>query len=313
LTRPRLVIHIGTHKTGTTTLQRELQAQRATCLQQGVFYAPTDRAPWPELPKHCSVFDAAVRGDPGHAEAERQWLLAEFKASRAHTLLLSEEGLSEPLPRLAEFFAPFADEFDIEVVCFLRRPDLFTEALYNQFVRETARREGRSVLTFSRGRGLRDRLRYAEILSRWQALPARVVALDFDATVQSRPLLEAFCEAAHIPALKQPAHERANSSPDMRLIQLLARMNRHRIAYQLPRLLQAASAIDAEGRFGHARHLLGRQERTRLLDDMASETERLAQAFGVRFSRELPQGEPFSPAEDLDPAYAVELLARLSS
>lgn len=311
MTRPRLILHIGTHKTGTTAIQRALASQRAACLAQGVIYPPTDREPWPELPKHCSIFSAAARGDAAHAEAERQWLLSVFRASGAHTLLLSEEGLSEPQPRLAEFFAPLAAEFDIVVVCMLRRPDLFTESLYNQFVREAARREGRSILMFSRARGLRERLRYADILRRWQALPARVVALDFDATVKTQPLLPAFTAAAGIGPLA-PVDDRANASADVRLIQLLARMNRQRLAYDLPRLMQAAAALEAEGRFARGKHMLGRRERMQLLDETAPEMERLARDFGVAFSTELPAGEGMPAMEDIDVAYALELLARVA-
>lgn len=311
MTRPRLILHIGTHKTGTTAIQRALDQQRAECLARGVFYPPTDREPWPDLPKHCSVFAAAARGNAAESEAERQWLLAQFRASGAHTLLISEEGLSEPLPHLPEFFAPMAAEFDIVVVCMLRRPDLFTESLYNQFVREAARREGRPVLMFSRAKGLRERLRYAEILHRWKSLPARVVALDFDATIRDQALVAAFANAAGLPPLAA-VDDRANASADVRLIQLLSRMNRQRLAYDLPRLMQAAAALESEGRFARCKHLLGRQERVLLLEDMAPEMARLSRDFGVSFSGVLPPGESTSPAEDIDVAYTVELLARVA-
>jgi hypothetical protein len=312
VTRPRLIVHIGTHKTGTTAIQQALGAQRRACLSNGVFYPPTDREPWPDLPKHCSVFAAAARGDAAQADAERHWLRTEFERSGAHAMLVSEEGLSEPQPRLAQFFAPLATEFDITVVCLLRRPDLFVESLYNQFVREAARREARSMLMFSRAQGVRDRLRYTSILAAWQQLPARVVALDFDAAVKTQPLLQAFSSAAGIPPLAQ-LDQRANSSPDMRLIQLLARMNRQRLQPELGRLMHAAAVLQAEGRFTKRRHLLGRHERTQLLQDVSPEMDRLARDHGVRFSDALPADENMAPEEDIDMNYALEMLALVSS
>ena len=73
--RPRLLLHIGTHKTGTSALQESLSSHRALLLQRGIHYPDTSRPPWPELPKHCSVFHAAVSDDPALREAERAWLL----------------------------------------------------------------------------------------------------------------------------------------------------------------------------------------------------------------------------------------------
>lgn len=305
----RLVLHIGTHKTGTTTLQRGLDAARAQWLAHGVLVPRTDREPWPDLPKHCSVFSAAASGDAERAVAERATLLAEAEAAGAHTLVVSEEGLSEPNPLLPAFFAPLAGTCEIDVVCYLRRPDLFVESLYNQFVRETARREGRPILTFARAAGVRQRLDYAAMLARWRALPARVHALDFDREAAGPGLVASFSRAAGLPAFDA---EPSNRSPDMRLALLLARLNRQRIDYDLGALLQAARALQQSGRFPPLRHLLGADERARLLDDLAPALERLAAETGVRFSDAPVAGEPAAATEDVDPAYATELLARLS-
>ena len=312
MTKPRLLVHIGTHKTGTTTIQQALDAQGDAYLAAGVFYPPTDREPWPTLPKHCSVFAAAAHGDADQAEAERHILLSQFRASGARTMLISEEGLSEPPPRLAQFFAPFATEFDIEVVCFLRRPDLFTESLYNQFVRQATRREMRSPLMFSRAKGLRDRLKYAAILDRWKALPARITVIDFDRAVSERPLLRLFAESAGLPPLTDSG-QRANSSPDMRLAQVLSHLNRQGLNYDLPSLIRASKVLETDERFVRRNHLLGRQERAQLLRELGPDLQRLADEYGVHFSAELPRDEGGASCEDIDPAYALELLARVSA
>ena len=91
--RPRLILHIGTHKTGTSALQAALEAARPALLERGVLYPSTQRPPWPELPKHCSVFHAAISNDAALQARERDDLLAEFDASGAQALLISEEGL----------------------------------------------------------------------------------------------------------------------------------------------------------------------------------------------------------------------------
>ncbi|MEK8032704.1 hypothetical protein AACH06_17935 [Ideonella sp. DXS29W] len=314
MNRPQIVLHIGTHKTGTSALQAALDGSREHLLQRGVLYPDTRRPPWPELPKHCSVYQAAAHGSADEQARERDALLSEWQASRAHTLLISEEGLSEPDEKIPEFFAPWAAQHDLVVICLLRRQDLFVEALFNQFVREAARREPRPLLTFARGQATRARLDYHGLLSRWAAIGARVVAIDFDgAQVRENGLMTTFDAAlAHATGRELLAlpERRANSSPDMRLALLLNRLNRQRIAYELAPLLQATRGLMHQG-LPPLRHLLGRDERRRLLADVGASNERLAADFGISFSRELPQ-EPSCATEDLDPGFTLQLLASLT-
>lgn len=310
-TRPRLVLHIGTHKTGTSALQSALEAQREALLAQGWLYPRTDRAPLPELPKHCSVYRAAASGDAGFQAQEREALLAEFAASGAHTLILSEEGLSEPDEALPRFFEPLAEHFDIDVLCLLRRQDRFVESLFNQFVREQARQEARPLLAFVRAPGTRARLDYHALLQRWAALPARLIVRDFDhPELRRQGMVPAMAGLIGLPPLPLP-DARLNPSPDMRLALLLNRLNRQRLPYELGPLLQAARALARQGT-PPVRHLLGSQERQRLLAEVAASNQRLAEAFGVQFDAELPAGETPWATEEADPGYLAQLLAQLS-
>lgn len=310
--RPRLVLHVGTHKTGTSALQAALDGARDQLLHEhGLLYADTRRPPWPDLPKHCSVYQAAAHGDAAAQARERELLLAEFELSRATTLLLSEEGLSEPDDKVLRFFEPLSQRFEIQVLCFVRRQDLFVEALFNQFVRESARRESRPILTFARAPATRARLDYHALLSRWAATGARVTALDFDGPAVRGPgLMAAFESALGLSAIGLP-DQRANPSPDMRLALLLNRMNRLRVPYELTPLLQATRSL-AQGGLPALRHLLGGDERRRLLAEFEASNERLAADFGVRFSAELPANEPACAVEDLDAGFTLQLLGGLS-
>jgi hypothetical protein len=310
--RPRLVLHIGAHKTGSTSIQNALEAGRSALLAQGVLYPETRREPWPELPKHTSVFHAAIQDSEPARAAERDALMREFEASAAGTLLLSEEGLSEPIPRLIEFFLPWRDRFEIEVVCFVRRPDLFVESLYSQFVREPERREARPPVMFSRAAPIRERMDFAAMLAHWQdRLGAQVRVVDFDLALRSSGLIGGFSDAARLPAAGL-ADRPANRSPDLRLVLALRRLNQAGRAYHLPTLLRAVNELSRQGRFPPLRHVLGADERRRLLDAMAGAHERLASRFGVRFNMSPPEGEPAAATEDVEPAYLLELLALAS-
>lgn len=311
--RPRLLLHIGTHKTGTTSIQQALHQQRDALRAHGVLLADTARPPWPELPKHTSVFHAAWTGDAAVREAEREALWQEFSASGAHTLLLSEEGLSEPDPRPAAFFEPWRERFDIQVVCLLRRHDRFVESLYNQFTREAVRREARSPLTFARSAAVRARLDYSAMLRRWQeGLGAGLVVRDFDALQRGGGLLRGFAEAAGLPPEVPLPERHSNGSPDMRLSLVLRRLHAAGLPHQQGALVEAAGALIKEGRFAPWREVLGADERRRLLQACAEDARALEREHGVVFDTGLPEGEPGQARDEVEPAFLIECLAWLS-
>lgn len=315
--RPRLLLHIGTHKTGTTTLQHALARSRQRLAQAGVLYAATNRPPLADRPKHTSVWQAAARGTPEAAERERQTLLTEFQASGAHTLVISAEGLSEPVARIPAFFAPLARQFDIQVVCLLRRPDLFAEALYNQFVRVTTRQDVLGFAAFLASADLQARLHYHRWLDGWrQQLPdSRISLLDYDAvTASGQSLVAAFCSTAGWPTLPvAPGERRVNPSPDMRLAQLLGALRQHRLPHEPARLMAAARQLEQRPRWPRQRVLLSRAARVDLLAGVAEDTQALAHDFGLRFGDPAPDlPEPEIPADQLPQAYLLALLAQLS-
>ncbi len=311
--KKRIVVHIGTHKTGTSAIQDALSRSRSALAAQGVLYARTDREPFPNLPKHCSLWRAANDADGRLAEEERRILIEELDACGAHTLVLSEEGLSEPLPRLARLFVPWMSRFDITVICMVRRQDLFLESLFSQFVREPGRRDPRVLSAFLQAAPVRDRLDYQRWLGHWQdTLRCKLVTLDFDATVRSEEgLLGRFTAAAGLPPLPVQA-ARVNATPDMRLALVVNQLNRLKLDYDIGQLSEASATLLAEGRLQPLKRLLGRDPRRRLLDAMVPSNLRLQQQFGVQFDASMPD-EPAGMTELPDHAFMLEMLARLST
>ena len=309
--RPRLLLHIGTHKTGTSALQATLDNHRELLLSRGILYPDTRRPPWPELPKHCSAYHAAASDDPMLQSAERQWLLAQAQQPGVHTVVISEEGFSEPDERLARFMAPLAEVLDLEVLCCLRRQDLFVESLYNQFARERDRREGRTPLMFARAPGVRARLDYPAILQRWRPLARQMHVADFDALRAGEGLLAWLARVGRLD-LGGLHEQRANRSPDVRLALLMARLNRQRAEYHFANLMRAAYELALQHPEQRQQHVLGQAERRRLLADHENINAQLAQDYGVQFDDELPLGEPAFSTEAPDPVYLEQLMARLS-
>jgi hypothetical protein len=151
--KPRLILHAGTHKTGTSTIQRALAENRLALSQQGIRYP--DCRPWfkggSELAHHR--FAHAFARMDGSAIAAAREFVDDLRCQAAPLTILSAEAiyghLIEPMPggeawageaywqRRYDYLRAVAgalDGFDTEVLLFLRRPDSFAESLYRENV-----------------------------------------------------------------------------------------------------------------------------------------------------------------------------------
>jgi hypothetical protein len=146
----RLILHLGTHKTGTTAVQRFLATNRSALAQQGVHYAAYGANPDANL-----VANAVATG---HPDAARDFFSQQLETARradAQTVLVSAENFygmavvaaalegrspdgavsQEPLlvRRLQSVLPP--EVSSTQIVGYFRRPDRFAESLYNQRVK----------------------------------------------------------------------------------------------------------------------------------------------------------------------------------
>jgi hypothetical protein len=147
----KLIIHIGTPKTGTTALQRFLHANRGTLATSGFHYA---------TPSHGLEHSALVANslNVGESRAVHAFLAkhtAIARRHRAHTVLISAENFyamsvlasmprKEVCANAAERDHALIQRFEslmpegiatVQIVCYFRRPDRYAESLYSQHVK----------------------------------------------------------------------------------------------------------------------------------------------------------------------------------
>lgn len=144
---PKLYLHAGTYKTGTTALQRFAHANRKALLARGVFYADYGDDP---LTLRFGHHDFAYSLADNNVDTfERLSKIVQYWHSVARAegvpVLFSAETLflrrlegsasywrarEDYMQRLAELLAPF----DVEVILVYRRPDNFARSLYQERV-----------------------------------------------------------------------------------------------------------------------------------------------------------------------------------
>lgn len=130
----RLVVHIGLHKTGTTSLQLALAQRRADLLAQGVLYP---RAAAVEAGGHLNLVWEGTRSWKHVPEAGGiEELIAEAKREKPEVLLISAESLSgyskSPVP--VEIVSHIGDELNCraEIICTIRHQFAMLDSLYAQ-------------------------------------------------------------------------------------------------------------------------------------------------------------------------------------
>jgi hypothetical protein len=141
----RVVLHVGTHKTGTTALQHSLEAARAALEACGISYDPSLGQRNRSATAHHAL--ARLLGEPETDETRR--LLGFYRKAIARELELgrdvvisserlyrmkADDGLGADgarqryLDRVAGFFA----DMPIELIVYFRRPDTYIESFYKE-------------------------------------------------------------------------------------------------------------------------------------------------------------------------------------
>ncbi|WP_134681499.1 glycosyltransferase [Paracoccus ravus] len=133
LSRPRIILHIGSTKTGSTTLQNLMSDHRPELLRKGIWY-PEIGLFWQKDRPHKQA---------GHAEftpaavADRADLRHQIEAGLAHlphvhTIVLSSEAFF--LNRNAARIVGYFKDYPVEMVAYLRRQDEWAGSQYAEFV-----------------------------------------------------------------------------------------------------------------------------------------------------------------------------------
>jgi len=161
-----IFLHIGIHKTGTTTIQSFLSKNGNSLLQEGVFYP---REQW----IHHRLVSSDSEGLACISERnESYWrsLKKNIEGSGATSAVLSSEGFSKGYagtrPEYIESVCEHLKEYDPRIIVYLRRQDSFFESMYTQVIK-TGNRQGFSSLN-----DMLDRidLDYEKMLAKWSAV-----------------------------------------------------------------------------------------------------------------------------------------------
>ena len=160
-------LHIGYHKTGTTSLQSLLDQNARDLLAMGVFYPDTiGDGKRSYFRKHLQFFLElkAAHSSGGDLTAPVRAMSGAILASGAPIAVISEESLSGISEPILDALATLRNDFNVKVVAVLRGQDSFLQSFYQQSIRDFG--EMRDFTDFIRGAEW-QRLFYDTAMRRW--------------------------------------------------------------------------------------------------------------------------------------------------
>ena len=140
-----IILHLGLHKTGTTHVQQQLDANRAVLAKQGILFPKTGLG---FGKNHSSVKD---NGLPGHQQLitaifqDQNHILARLKGeilgSNCKSVIISAENLSEPqgpskvrARRIRRVFSVLSEIGNVRPILMYRRPDAWLQSYFGELV-----------------------------------------------------------------------------------------------------------------------------------------------------------------------------------
>ncbi|MRU15323.1 hypothetical protein FDP25_07775 [Roseovarius sp. A21] len=273
-----LWLHIGSPKTGSSSIQDLLFANRKTLSKSGLGYL----TPGPQQAS-ANRLAAAIGGRNKHdpVKVADACFARAGQAALTDLILSSEEFYLEDPVKVAEILAPHATAHDaqVHIVLYLRRQDLFVDSFYSQR-RKTGRFRG-SLRDFILSLASRE-LNYAAIVQMWRAaFPQAVVHLRrFERPrFPNGDLVSDFMQAIGHPGLEDTCErpQSLNPSPNRDVIALMdmladtGRFNTTRIY----RLMERQGLPDT----GARKSFVEDATRTTLLNHYAKGNEALRAAF----------------------------------
>ena len=312
--RRKLLVHIGAHRTATTSTQRFLNKNGEALLKQGVLY------PYRE-PRHMKLMNQLFSGKLSPEDlAEDLTKRANNRPAPVHTIVLSDEDIvmRQDLSPLAKL----SDRFDVEILYTLRRQDLWLESWYFQNVKWQWDR-ALAHLTFDQFMAQRDRFHWIDYDACVRSLEGLFgrenirLGVFEKAQMPKGPVIELAerIGLTDLDSFTEPPH--INSSMSAEVVELARRLPLDQLEppdrHVLRRALEALDR-DVLGNTGkQSERLLDRRARERVLKDYAAGNRAVAERYFGReelFLDPLPdRGAPLAKLEI--PADSATLIDRL--
>jgi len=312
----RAIIHIGSPRTGSTTLQSVLVRWRRQLKDEGILYPDLTPASARDTP-HFSHQHLGETFDGRRPRRERDELLqalsAELKGWDGDVVLISYEDFIQQQPRfhvpaqLSEFFA--AHGFAAEAIAVVKPQSELLNSIYTHRTQMISER--RDFAGFAPSLIRSGRFQYGQLIQPWiAAFSGRVTAIPVRGRLSDAPILTRFLEALELDKRVGPVLRRGdlvrveNRSPGPLSVEISRRlraMRVHRRLSVLPRnMMRFVERLARDGGYDSERFQgVGPDLRVRMAADFRETNDRFARAVWGKSWEEVVASEGDSPVNEL--------------
>lgn len=277
--KPTLHIHIGAHKTATTTIQRTFWDNSELLAKHGVHYPKTNRYHYAQ---HRLAFALKGQRDPQRGDFPQlenevaELRLAATRASLLHIFISSEAFFVNSKDNLRRLRGAL-DFADVRIIAFVRRQDSYLLSLYNQ----NAKAIGNSFTSplkkhVEKPRGISREISFLLWMENWVSVfgPQAVQLYRYE---DDNPL-HAILDHLKLPETLMPHTNFANPSAPAAVIEAVRFSKRLR----LPRSMQLLVRKTAMRFFANGRMLkLSENDRNHILAEFAEDNKAMFAIFGM--------------------------------
>ncbi|MGZ8136388.1 MAG: hypothetical protein ACXW1W_04705 [Methylococcaceae bacterium] len=278
----QLIIHIGAHKTGTTSIQMDLNERRDALKNKGMYY-----------PNSCFHFHGHHRlafalknyGKPRKInnfdlDTELNDLYQELSAIDNNYLIVmsSEEFFTAPLASLYLLKEKF-NAFDIRIIAFVRRQDNQFISLYNERIKGVKNNFNHSAQRFlNNPLSLSEELDYATFLEQWALVFGKenICVKQYEHCAN---VIHSFFEAiGHPENVSDNMPNRKNISVNLEILEILRLVKQTTNDFSIRKKI----LVDAKKFFANGtppEKLLTSAERSSILEFFSDSNERLFNNF----------------------------------
>ena len=234
----RLILHIGTHKTGTTTIQHLCWRNRAELLNNGWLYPVNGRPKYDFRPGHhllsFSVLQKPIEQRPNWAQkitsinVNEEWskLMEELSTYPDKNVILSSEAIGSCNKESIKLIKDYMRDFDVTIVIYLRNQLDFLLSSYKQRVKKSG-----YIQNFNEF--IKERIKskhHLKMIDRWAAIFGKecINIRLYDKVIASSGLMQDFFNIMELSGSiiqGMPLNDRQNVSPNDNTTILIRKLN----------------------------------------------------------------------------------------
>lgn len=140
--KPLIYLHIGTFKTGTTSIQNFLAENRDLLLDEGILYPLSSRTQkYPEA--HHNLASELIKENRSYLPNEMydlnagKWkdVIKEIENFKGEKVIISSEHFNRLTLKEIEIIGKYLSNYEVKIMCFLRKQDEYFESYYCQDIK----------------------------------------------------------------------------------------------------------------------------------------------------------------------------------